>query len=75
MSYKKVKDKDGLIRDETNNAVINVDHTAYQNYVQQYKNKYNEINKMKNYEEQLTELKSEINEIKNILSQIVNKIT
>ena len=75
MTYKKVKDKDGLIRDEDTNAVINVDHTAYQNYVQQYKNKYNEIKRMKDYESQLSELKGEINEIKDMLSQIVNKIT
>jgi hypothetical protein len=75
MSYLKIKDNNNLIRDESNNAIVNIDIKSYHSYVEEYKNKYKEINKMKNYDEQLSELKNEINDIKNILLQLVNKTT
>lgn len=74
MSYLKIKDNDKLIRDESSNAILNVDINSYNSYLIQYKKKYNEIKKMKDYESQLNELKGEISDIKSMLSQIVNKM-
>jgi len=64
-----------MIRDESNNAIININTKAYDSYIERYKNKYNEIKKMTDYDNQLSELKNEINDIKNLLCQLVNKTT
>jgi len=58
-----------MIRDESNNAIININTKAYDSYIERYKNKYNEIKKMTDYDNQLSELKNEINDIKNLLKQ------
>jgi hypothetical protein len=67
MDYKKVEGHSDLIRDLENNAVINTDKTAYQNYVQ--------LREMKLKEKQrLDKLENEVGEIKSLLQKLVDKL-
>jgi hypothetical protein len=73
MGFIRVKDKNGLYRDESNNAIINMDQNEYQHYVQNYKKKYNEVQKIKNLENDVSEIKNDLNEIKNLLRGLANE--
>lgn len=67
MDYKKVEGHSDLIRDLENNAVINTDKTAYQNYVQLREIKLKE-------KQRLDKLENEVGEIKSLLQKLVDKL-
>ena len=64
--YLKIEDNPNLVRDKTNNAVLNTDMDA----LQKYKMKRN-IERQRDSE--ISELKTEMSEIKSLLYQLVNK--
>jgi prefoldin subunit 5 len=72
MNHIKVKEKDHLVRDIDNNAIINTDIDGYNEYVEIYKNKINSVEKIKNLENQIYSLKDDINEIKTLLRNLTN---
>ena len=72
MDYIKVKDKDHLIRDVHSNAIVNVDMDAYNAYVENYKQRYNETQRIQNLESDVSEIKNDLGEIKNLLRSLVN---
>jgi hypothetical protein len=72
MDYIKVKDKDHLVRDSYSNAIVNVDMNSYNAYVENYKQRYNETQRIKNLEGDVSEMKNNLNEIKDLLRSLVN---
>jgi prefoldin subunit 5 len=72
MDYIKVKDKDHLVRDVCSNAIVNVDMDAYNAYIENYKQKYNESQRIQNLEGDVNEIKNDLGEIKNLLRSLVN---
>jgi hypothetical protein len=72
MDYIKVKDKDHLVRDAYSNAIVNVDMDAYNAYIENYKQRYNESQRIQNLEGDVNEIKNNLSEIKNLLRSLVN---
>lgn len=72
MNYIKVKDKDYLERDSYSNGIVNTDAEGYHQYIENYKRRYNETQKIKNLESDVNEMKTDLNEIKNLLRSLVN---
>lgn len=67
MKYLKVENKDGLVRDCSTNAILNVDMDSYNQYVQNYQNKLKESKKIQDLEDNVNDIKSDIDEIKILL--------
>jgi predicted transcriptional regulator len=59
-----------LYKDEDTGAVVNLDNTAYNQYIQSKKNK--EI-KAKTQREEIDSIKTEISEIKSLLKELINE--
>lgn len=70
MSYIKVKDKDNLFRDTNSNGIVNCDEESYNNYVQNYKRKLTESQKIESLDVRLNEIKNDIDDIKNLLLKL-----
>ena len=62
-----------LRRDESTGAIINVNNSAYNNYLIRQRNRDAQDNELETMKEDLDSLKSDINEIKNLLSQLAQK--
>lgn len=67
--YIKVKDENGLVRDESTKAILNIDNTGLQAYKER---KRKEANLSKVIEEQ-EQIKSDIQEIKTLLKQLMGQ--
>ena len=67
MKYLKVENKDGLVRDCSTNAILNIDIDSYNQYVQNYQNKLKESKKIQGLEDKVNDIKSDIDEIKILL--------
>jgi len=63
---------DHLVRDVYSNAIVNVDMDAYNSYIENYKQKYNESQRIQNLEGDVNEIKNDLDEIKNLLRSLVN---
>ena len=72
MDYIKVKDKDHLVRDAYSNAIVNVDMDAYNAYIENYRQRYNESQRIQNLEGDVNEIKNNLGEIKNLLISLAN---
>jgi hypothetical protein len=72
MAYLKVKDENGLYRNEYNNSLINMDKNEYDNYIEEYKKKYNEKQKINEIENDMNSIKNDIEEIKSLLRNFIN---
>lgn len=73
MTYIRVKDKDYLIRDTDSNAIINTDVDSYQIYLENYKKRYNELQRIEKLEESMNQIKDDLSDIKNLLRSISNE--
>lgn len=62
-----------LIRDPKSNAVINKNEVEYNAYIESYKSRQFEKNRVCKIETDLNDLKSEIDEIKNLLTKLIAK--
>ena len=69
----KVEGHSDLRRDESTGAIINVNNSAYNNYLIRQRNRDAHDNELETMKEDLDSLKSDINEIKNLLSQLAQK--
>ncbi len=69
----KVEGHSDLRRDESTGAIINVNNSAYNNYLIRQRNRDAQDNELETMKEDLDSLKSDINEIKNLLSQLAQK--
>jgi len=68
--YLKVKDKNYLERDALSNGVVSTDLQNYQKYVETYKEKFNERQKIKQLETDMETIKGDLSEIKMMLLQV-----
>jgi hypothetical protein len=71
--YIKVKDKDYLYRDLNSEAIVNSDHEGYQKYIQNYKTKIKETERINTLENDVSSIRSDLDEIKNLLRNFVNE--
>ena len=69
MKYAKVKEAPSLVRDLTNNAILNTDSSGLQAY-KRARNKQREIDAMA---EDLNSLKTDVDEIKSLLKALLEK--
>ena len=72
MNYIKVKDKDYLERDSYSNGIVNTDAEGYIQYIENYKKRYKETQRIQNLENDVNEIKNNLNEIKNLLRSLAN---
>ena len=79
MSYAKVQDQPGLVRDESTNQIINTNVQEYEQYLARRKARKSEKEKQMTVETDLDTMKSdldglkgEIGEIKSLLKELVN---
>lgn len=72
MEYYRVKDKDYLLRDIESNGIVNTDYENYKKYIETYKIKKNELDKVKTLENEVSSIKEDLCEIKDLLRSIVN---
>lgn len=67
-----VEGYDGLVRDQSTNAIVNGNVSEYQNYLQMKSKKNEENLRVLDMEEDLTKLRSDIEELKQLLRSLVN---
>lgn len=66
--YIKVKNYNGLFRDENTNAIVNCNDA-------EYKSRLFKINAMESQKKEIDSLKNELDEIKSLLKDLTNKIS
>lgn len=66
MGYNKIKDEDGLVRDEKTNAILNVDGSSLAKYKRQRE-------KREQMRQEIEDLKHKMNNIESLLQQLVNR--
>jgi hypothetical protein len=71
-NLKPVKDRVGLFRDESTNAIINNNFDEYQNYLKKRESMLKKDKKIDDVSLEITKLKDDIDEIKSLLKMIVN---
>ena len=72
MSYVKVQQQPGLVKDDSTDQIVNTNTHEYESYLARRKARKNEKQKQLTVEEDLANLKGEINEIKSLLKELVN---
>jgi len=72
MSYVKVQDQPGLVRDESTDQIVNTNTHEYDQYISRRKARKLEKERQLTVEEDLANLKGEISEIKSLLKELVN---
>lgn len=72
MKYLKVKGNNNLLRDNTTNAVINVNSNEYINYMRLKNNKLKNEEYVDSLHDEINSLKKDIDEIKELLKTISN---
>lgn len=70
MDLVKVKDKNGLYRDEYSNGIVNMNENEYKTYIENYKKTYNGKQKIKNLENDVNSIKNDLSEIKELLRNL-----
>jgi hypothetical protein len=70
MTLARVEGHLNLYKDENTGAVINLDNTAYNQYMQSKKNKEN---RRKTQQQEIDNLKNEVGEIKSLLMELINE--
>ena len=68
----KVEGHSNLIRDESSNAILNVNSSEYNQYLSQRAKRKQGTNRIDNMENDLKSLKDDINEIKSLLRALSN---
>lgn len=68
--YIRVKDKNNLLRDSYSQGIVNCDVDSYNAYIENYKRKYKESQRLDKMENDLISLKDDIGEIKNLLRNL-----
>jgi hypothetical protein len=71
MNYLKIKDNNDLIRDSHSNAIININMTEYDKYIEIKNVKNKSSQRIEKIESDLNTLKNSIDEIKDLLKKIL----
>ena len=69
--YMKVESDHGLLRDISNNAIVNNNYNEYEQFVQISKLKYNEKKEIEDLKSDVNSMKNDLDEIKSLLKSIV----
>jgi len=72
MDYYTVEGHGDLARDPETNAIINVNRTDYNQYVERRSVKSKENQKVQTIEDQVANMKGELDEIKSLLKELIN---
>lgn len=75
MKYSKVKGKTDLIRDHETNAIINVNMSEYNRYMNAKSLKDNQVNQLSTMKCELDHIKHDIDNIKVMLKTISEKLS
>lgn len=70
MGYIRVEGHSNLFRDENTGAIVNLDNSGYDRYINLRKNKKDFKEKQKN---EIQTLKNEVSEIKSLLMELLNE--
>lgn len=71
MELIKVKNRNGLYRDEGNSAIVNMNESEYEQYVREYKKSYDDNLKIKNLQNEVSSIKDDLTEIKDLLKKFL----
>ena len=69
--YMKVESDHGLLRDISNNAIVNNNFNEYEQFLQVSKIKHNEKKEMEDLKSDVNSMKSDLDEIKSLLKSLV----
>ena len=69
--YLKVESDHGLLRDVSNNAIVNNNFNEYEQFLQVSKIKHNEKKEMEDLKSDVNSMKSDLDEIKSLLKSLV----
>ena len=69
--YLKVDSDHGLLRDVSNNAIVNNNFNEYEQFLQVSKLKHNEKKEMEDLKSDVNSMKSDLDEIKSLLKSLV----
>tara|TARA_B100000700_G_C14702601_1_gene695222 strand:+ start:267 stop:491 length:225 start_codon:yes stop_codon:yes gene_type:complete len=69
--YLKVESDHGLLRDISNNAIVNNNFNEYEQFIQVSKLKYNEKKEVEDLKSDVDSIKNDLEEIKSLLKSIV----
>ena len=69
--YLKVESDHGLLRDVSNNAIVNNNFNEYEQFLQVSKLKHNEKKEMEDLKSDVNSMKSDLDEIKSLLKSLV----
>ena len=69
--YLTVESDHGLLRDVSNNAIVNNNYNEYEQFVQVSKLKYNEKKEIEDLKSDVNSMKNDLDEIKTLLKSIV----
>ena len=72
MDYYTVEGHGDLARDPETNAIINVNRTDYNQYIERRSVKSKENQKVQTIEDQVANMKGELDEIKSLLKELIN---
>lgn len=63
-NFARVEGYSNLVRDESTNAIVNLNQSEYQNYKNLKQTKEKEIRRIEHLENDMTQIKDQLNEIK-----------
>jgi chaperonin cofactor prefoldin len=66
-TYSRVDGYSNLVRDESSNAIVNVNYSSYNSYKQMKTTKEAEMKRIEQLETDMTTIKDELNEIKSLI--------
>ena len=69
--YLKVESDHGLLRDVSNNAIVNNNFNEYEQFLQVSKLKYNEKKEIADLKSDVDSMKNDLEEIKSLLKSLV----
>jgi len=72
MKHINVEGHSNLVRENNSNAILNTNHSEYDNYIQSRAKRKKGTNRIDNMENDLKSLKDDINEIKSLLRALSN---
>ena len=71
MTFAKVKNSDGLVRDMTSGAILDTNTTKYEKHLAERERQLRVINERNRLQSEINILKQEMSEIKSILKELV----
>lgn len=71
--YVNIEGKQGLVRDLSSGAILNVNRTDYENYLAKKKQAADQKQQLANQQEDIDNIKSELADIKDLLKTLIRE--